>query len=517
MGLCGALASGALLAALRLRPEWRRRAGSLLQRRQWPDGASLPRLLRGFVGGAEAGGHEGLLAHVAWELEQEAELDTWQMLQVQAAIYSQPRASSEQTGVLQHCSIVQGKSLGDGWVQLKDQQGYAPQRAKGVEVLRMLRFEKRQEEGGSCEDVGLFSITSSGLCIAAGTAVGLQDWTMSLATHGCFAVSTAHPDSLQPLCSTAPPCGTHSSSRPSASTTPAAGAPGAATGEEHRPDEDLRRTATSTATATSTTLTDLPNASAEDLLPELPDVPVEYGNNVPVVTAFTHPSLFCFEVYRSDSYERELVIHQFRRNTSIHACDEHMIISDEVRDLPLADDGRRETTVGIGSLDCPRGAWGSWANAPIFLKAWQAVIEDGRYERHDWTVKVDADCVFRPAHLKLHLYQSQGQGRGNEMVFYKNFMDGYPVVGAIEVTSRAAVLALATDGAGCENMANGAAEDDWFARCLGSLGAVMREDGALLQHDNQPPGDRCFDGWWVAMHPYKDLASYTQCDEQAAQ
>ncbi|CAK0795003.1 unnamed protein product, partial [Prorocentrum cordatum] len=130
VGLCGALASGALLAALRLRPEWRRRAGSLLQRRQWPDGASLPRLLRGFVGGAEAGGHEGLLAHVAWELEQEAELDTWQMLQVQAAIYSQPRASSEQTGVLQHCSIVQGKSLGDGWVQLKDQQGYAPQRAK---------------------------------------------------------------------------------------------------------------------------------------------------------------------------------------------------------------------------------------------------------------------------------------------------------------------------------------------------------------------------------------------------
>ncbi|CAK0885096.1 unnamed protein product, partial [Prorocentrum cordatum] len=129
--------------------------------------------------------------------------------------------------------------------------------------------------------------------------------------------------------------------------------------------------------------------------------------------------------------------------------------------------------------------------------------------------------VLASAARRVKFYQKAPalclQGRGNEMVFYKNFMDGYPVVGAIEVTSRAAVLALATDGAGCENMANGAAEDDWFARCLGSLGAVMREDGALLQHDNQPPGDRCFDGWWVAMHPYKDLASYTQCDEQAAQ
>lgn len=236
-----------------------------------------------------------------------------------------------------------------------------------------------------------------------------------------------------------------------------------------------------------------------------------------VVPAFTHPSLFCFEVYRSNTYEEELVVDQFHRKTGIHACDEHMIISDEVRDLPPAGDGRSETTVGIGSLDCPKGSWGSWANAPIFLKAWQAVIEDGRYERHDWIVKVDADCVFRPMHLKLHLYQSQGQGRGTVMAFYKNFMDGYPVVGAIEVTSRQAVHALATDGAKCENLAMGAAEDDWFVRCLQSLGAVMWEDTSLLQHDGQPAGNRCGDGWWVAMHPYKDLASYTQCDEQIAQ
>jgi hypothetical protein len=247
-----------------------------------------------------------------------------------------------------------------------------------------------------------------------------------------------------------------------------------------------------------------------------PELQMQIGTTT-VVPAFKHPSLFCFEVYRSNTYEQELVVHQFHRKTSIHACDDHMIISDEVRDLPPASDGRREATVGIGSLDCPKGAWGSWANAPIFLKAWQSVIEDGRYERHDWVVKVDADCIFRPMHLKLHLYQSQGQGRGTEMAFYKNFMDGYPVVGAIEVTSRQAVHALATDGAECESMASGAAEDDWFVRCLRSLGAVMREDGSLLQHDGQPPGNKCTDAWWVAMHPYKDLASYTECDERVHQ
>merc|ERR1719277_736383 len=88
------------------------------------------------------------------------------------------------------------------------------------------------EEGGSCEDVGFFSIEDSSLCQAAGTAVGLQDWTMSMAADGCFAVSMSHPDSLQPLCSTAPPCGKHRpapSSRPPTGTTTAAHAPGATT------------------------------------------------------------------------------------------------------------------------------------------------------------------------------------------------------------------------------------------------------------------------------------------------
>lgn len=231
---------------------------------------------------------------------------------------------------------------------------------------------------------------------------------------------------------------------------------------------------------------------------------------------FEHPSLFCFEVYRHDSYEHDLVIDQFTRGTGIHQCDEHMVISDGAREFPPADDGREELTVDIGSLDCPKGDWGSWANAPVFLKAWKAVIADGRYLRHDWVVKVDADCVFRPLHLKQHLSQSQGQGTNWERAFFKNFYDGYPVVGAIEVASREAIRALSTDGEQCELMAQGAAEDDWFVRCLRNLGSVMKEDGALLQHEDYPQENRCGDPWWVALHPYKEINAYRWCEEQVA-
>jgi len=156
------------------------------------------------------------------------------------------------------------------------------------------------------------------------------------------------------------------------------------------------------------------------------------------------------------------------------------------------------------------GSWGSWANAPVFLKAWQAVIDDGRYEHHDWVVKVDADCVFRPLHLKQHLSESQSPG----IAFFKNFYPDYPVVGAIEIASREAILALANDVKPCKDMSIGAAEDDWFAKCLKQLGAVMLEDNSLLQHEDHPKRNRCSDMWWVAIHPYKDVNSYRQCEEQ---
>ena len=39
-------------------------------------------------------------------------------------------------------------------------------------------------------------------------------------------------------------------------------------------------------------------------------------------------------------------------------------------------------------------------NTGSFVKVWDRIREDGLYALHDWTVKVDADCVFFPARLR---------------------------------------------------------------------------------------------------------------------
>jgi len=52
----------------------------------------------------------------------------------------------------------------------------------------------------------------------------------------------------------------------------------------------------------------------------------------------------------------------------------------------------------------------SWLNTLVFIKAWQLVKWDGRYQKHDWTVKVDPDAVFFPERLRTVVRQHTPRG-----------------------------------------------------------------------------------------------------------
>mmetsp|Transcript_49835 Transcript_49835/g.113902 ORF Transcript_49835/g.113902 Transcript_49835/m.113902 type:complete len:115 (+) Transcript_49835:1-345(+) len=101
---------------------------------------------------------------------------------------------------------------------------------------------------------------------------------------------------------------------------------------------------------------------------------------------------------------------------------------------------------------------------------------------------------------------------GARSVFFMNFMPGYPVVGALEAVSTIVLIAFFDQHFNeCDDLAIGAAEDCWFWKCMERMGAEMIQDDSLLQHEGHPEGDKCTDGWFVAMHPFKTVGEYNAC------
>merc|ERR1711963_247786 len=69
------------------------------------------------------------------------------------------------------------------------------------------------------------------------------------------------------------------------------------------------------------------------------------------------------------------------------------------------------------------------------------VKEDGLYLKYDWTIKVDADCVFLPDRLRSHLWALRPPA--NVPIYVKNNnlqgLGNAGFLGAIEVFSREAM------------------------------------------------------------------------------
>jgi hypothetical protein len=223
-------------------------------------------------------------------------------------------------------------------------------------------------------------------------------------------------------------------------------------------------------------------------------------------------SLFCFVVAAAESYEPDLLRFARSQGTGVYGCEEHMTLTDNEMDIGIL--YYPEMTTAIGSLESEMGGWGSWSNAGVFLKAWKAVIQDGRFRKHAWTVKLDADAVFFPFRLICHVSQmaEHGQGTPSDLMFLENFADDYPVVGAVEVLSNAAMLAFEQRIGECEAIAYGA-EDGWFVGCMRVLGARGQKDEELLRHEQNDLG--CHNERIVTMHPYKNVEDYQRCFDEA--
>jgi len=202
------------------------------------------------------------------------------------------------------------------------------------------------------------------------------------------------------------------------------------------------------------------------------------------------------------------------RSVSLFACDEFAVYSNVSVQLT-----RDVWTNAVPiSLQCKYGGEFKTAlNNDIFMAVWKKVVADGRYNFHDWTVKVDADSVFIPGRLRLLLADVKEQPRG---VYLANCKLG--LHGPLEVLSRMAVNVWYVGMPTCVqhflSLCSGDClwgEDMFIDQCLMKVLQVqrLRMFGMLIEDHCEPPrGWRsCTNTSAVAFHPFKIEAEYGQC------
>mmetsp|Transcript_140444 Transcript_140444/g.447730 ORF Transcript_140444/g.447730 Transcript_140444/m.447730 type:complete len:350 (+) Transcript_140444:392-1441(+) len=213
----------------------------------------------------------------------------------------------------------------------------------------------------------------------------------------------------------------------------------------------------------------------------------------------TMTGLYCWAVSWSTNYEAIMTKDHFSRKESLFACDAYSVFTDDTAALQPV------PSTSIGPLQSKMAPWGSWYNTRVFLNAWEAVIKQGLYKTHAWTVKVDIDAVFFPDRLVQHL-TAQGL-QGSDAVFVKN---EDVMLGPIEVFSGKAMSIFAQSGQTvCSAYIDTSGEDGFFNDCMLKLGVVAHIDGQLLRSGGIP--DYCLDHSFVCYHPFKDNGGFNSC------
>jgi len=205
---------------------------------------------------------------------------------------------------------------------------------------------------------------------------------------------------------------------------------------------------------------------------------------------------------------------QYHYNASIFGCEEYALYSNATIDIAPG----LQTYVVNHSLQCEVGGEFKTAlNLDIFLAVWAKTIEVGRYALHDWTVKVDPDCVFFPSRLKATVASIEG---GDHAVYINNCKFG--MHGPFEVFSRKAVQVWSEGNQHCQDhftkLCSGDChwgEDFFIDQCLMQVLKVERVSNFdLLSEAHCAPEegwDTCTNQTKAAFHPFKTEESYLGC------
>lgn len=225
---------------------------------------------------------------------------------------------------------------------------------------------------------------------------------------------------------------------------------------------------------------------------------------------------------QADSAEKELIQRQLHNYIGIFVCNEFAVISSE--DMVLGKDKTGKVrTWANPTAATPMGQYGadgastdSFLNTQTFIFAWDTLMKSGRIFEHDFTVKVDPDCVMVPDRLRGHVGDHTG-----ESVYFTNcdkFHDdplnpakGDRIFGALEIFSKAAVQAYKSGVADCKALDwHGWGEDTYIQACMDSLG-VSKVFDVNAVGDDRCTAAPCSSPDQIAFHPFKDPPAFVAC------
>jgi hypothetical protein len=242
------------------------------------------------------------------------------------------------------------------------------------------------------------------------------------------------------------------------------------------------------------------------------------------------PSLFCFAVAQPSGYEAELVSAQAKRGAGIFACNDFAVLCQEQVTFDGVD-SRDVITFEPASVGMSKD--GTAGNAELFMNAWKAVGEDGRYKSHDWTIKVDPDTVMFPDRLRAALAKPIYDGATDEAgpgVFVKqcNKFTGprWPAMfGSIEAVSTPAVGRYLKSAKRCKSNLNWWewGEDLYLESCLEQVIKVPSIGDTSISGDDRckgygpgATGATCWNDQRASYHPFKNPDDWFRCHDQTA-
>jgi len=206
-------------------------------------------------------------------------------------------------------------------------------------------------------------------------------------------------------------------------------------------------------------------------------------------------SMYCIMAILPDSPEMELLYTAKRNGGSIFGCNASSVY--------------RAWQTGAAGWDTGED---TVINTAVFLKVMEYVKEDKLYLNYDWTVKVDADCVFLPDRLRSHLWGLRPPA--NVPIYLKNnHLEGLGnsgFLGAIEVFSREAMKKFMDNAKECgQFLGTNSGEDGFFKGCMDAIGVGFMADTSMFKPNFDPA--ICTNGMYAAYHPIKYATHWQRC------
>jgi len=225
----------------------------------------------------------------------------------------------------------------------------------------------------------------------------------------------------------------------------------------------------------------------------------EYEATMPEASVLSGTTLFCFMAVLPGSPEMALVDTMQSRKASIFGCEGYKIYHSTKSQYATWNTGEK-----------------TLVNTDTFIKIWKHVKKDGEYLKHDWTVKVDADCVWFPSRLRAHIDGMKAPAYTR--IYLKNALPRYTnggFLGAIEIFSKTAIETYLDNDDECvKHIGTKSGEDGFLKDCLDALGVgYLRDDTILNPSPNVAP---CQMVEFVAYHPLKTPDNWTACYDLAA-